>query len=123
MNSTDDALKAAVMQVAQAKVAEALGGDILGTMVEAVMKHKDSSYGRRDDKTEFERLVESHIHHVLSEAIREHLAEHSAAIKAAVAAAMAREGVEKFATTIVDAFQSEDWRAELKVNVERRGRD
>ena len=41
-DSTDQALAAAIQQVAQAKVAEALGGDVLGKMVTAVMEHRDT---------------------------------------------------------------------------------
>lgn len=120
MNDTDTALNDAVMRVAQAKVAEALGGDILGKMVEKVMTHR-SSYQR--DRTEFEVLVEAELYGAVRKAVGHYLQEHSGAIKGAVAAAMASHGVDKFASTIIDAFAEEDWRAQLNVTIARPERD
>ena len=119
MTTTDEALKEAVMQVAKAKVAEAMGGDVLGKMIEAVMNHREKGYGRdRDDRTEFEKIVERHIAQAIDEAVRAHLAAYTEQVKAAVRSAMEAK-MDAFAASIVDAFAGEDWRATLQVEIKR----
>lgn len=121
--STDDALKDALKQVAQAKVAEALGGDVLGKMVEAVMSHRPKSYGSsRDNPTEFERIVSENIVRLIEDAVQARLVEHGATIKAAVASAMGGH-VDKMATKVIDAFVGEDWRARLHIEIVHRKDD
>lgn len=120
--NTDDAMKAAIMQVAQAKVAEAMGGDVLGKMIDAVMNHRDrSTYSRDKESTEFERIVKEHLRHAVEVAVREYLSEHREKIAAAVKAAMIEGGVDKMAASIADAFATDDWRASLNISVERKG--
>lgn len=117
--NTDEALKAAVMQVAQAKVAEALGGDILGKMVESVMQHTDRRYGETKSQTEFERIVNQLLHSEITSAAREVLAERREEITASVRAAIQKDGFDKLAVSIVDAFASDDWRASLAITIDR----
>lgn len=121
--NTDDALKTAVMQVAQAKVAEALGGDVLGKMITSVMDHKDySSYSRDNDKTMFEKLVEGEVERCITSAVREHLAERGDELKSAVKTALT-DHLDKVATQVVDGFANDDWRASLNLTVVRQKDD
>lgn len=117
MTDTDQALRDAIQQVAKAKVAEALGGDVLGKLVKSVMDHRSSSYGARsDNRTEFERIVENEIEHVIRKAAAEVIAEREAEIRASVRKAF---NPDSFAATIIDAFATDDWRASLQVTVKR----
>lgn len=116
---TDKALNDAIMQVAQAKVAEALGGDVLGKIIQNVMDHKDRSYnGRRDGRTFFERMVQQEVERAVSEAIREHLKEQGNEIKLAVKTALL-SNADKVATEVIDAFVGGDWRADLSIKLDR----
>lgn len=117
----DIALTAAVKEVAAAKVAEALGGDILTKMVESVMNHT-GSYGGRDRKTMFEELVDGQIRALLEEAVRAHLAAYRDQFNAVIATALT-EHADRVATGVLDAIVSDDWRANLTVTVEREKRD
>ncbi len=116
---TDAELKAAIKQVAQAKVAEALGGDILGDIIKNVMDHKNRGPGR-NDKTMFEEIVDRHIVTAIETAVREHMAENISQINAAVKLAL-HDHADRVTTSILDAFNKDDWRASLNVTVNRRG--
>lgn len=116
MADTDKALSEAIKQIAQAKVAEALGGDILDKMITAVMNHR-SSYGS-DKKTMFESMVEEQIRSMLQELVREYLAAHRGRMQEAVSTALT-EHADKCAATIIDAFVNDDWRAHLQIIVPR----
>jgi hypothetical protein len=115
----DAEMKDAIQKVAQAKVAEALGGDVLGKMIEAVMNHRDKNmYNRNAEKTVFEQIVAGLIEDAVRDATREHLKANIEQIKAAVSAGMAA-GADKIATAVADAYASEEWRAELKIVIDR----
>lgn len=118
--NTEAALNEAIKQVAQAKVAEALSPDILGTMIQAVMDHKDRSYNSSDkEQTTFEKLVNEQIKNSVRLAVTEYISENSAAIKDAVKRSMRTGGLDKLATNVVDAFASNDWRANLEIKLDR----
>ena len=112
---TEKALQNAIQEVAQAKVAEALGGDVLGKLVGAVMDHRDS-YHNRDSKTAFERIVDNEIHNLLIQTVRKYIDENRTAIMGQVETCLAKR-VKMTAGTIVDAFINEDWRADLTVKL------
>ena len=119
MSDTDKALADAIKTVAQAKIAEALGGDVLGSIIESVMNHKERTYnGGKQEKTVFETMVENQLRRAVEEAVREYLVTSSVQIKEAVAKAMEAR-TQDFAAIIVDSFASDDWRAELKVSIDR----
>lgn len=115
--STDAALAEAIKQVAQAKVAEALGGDILGKMVKEVMDHRLKSYGSgKDNPTAFERIVTEIIQNMIRDIVREVLAARREEMTVAINAAMSGQ-VNRMATAVIEAFLSDEWRAQLTVTV------
>lgn len=117
--NTDEALAVAMKQVAQAKVAEALGGDVLGKMIDAVMSHKErNTYSNSKDKTEFEKIVDRLLEGAVTAAVRDYLATYNEQIKAAVSTAM-KGHADKVATTVIDAFNGDDWRATLNIEIIR----
>lgn len=111
--SVDDEMKAAIKRVAQAKIAEALGGDVLEKIVFAVMNQR-ASYGA-DKRTELERIVHEVIRFELEREVRDFIAKDPAILKAIRAAI--REKADEFAISVVSAFASEDWRATLNVHL------
>lgn len=113
--STDDALAEAIKQVAQARVAEALGGDVLGKMVQAVMEYRDKRYGHDNGKTFFESIVENRIECVIREAVAGVLEARKDEVSEAVKAAFARGGFDTLVGNIIGAFASDDWRATMKI--------
>ena len=117
MTNIDQEVKEAVLTVAKAKVAASLSEDVLGQLVDSVMQHQSYSHNK-DNKTFIERVVEQHIQEAVRQAVKEHLAENTHQINVAVKAAMA-DKAESFATSILDAFASDDWKASLNVTVER----
>ena len=116
-SEVDQALAAAVEKVAQAKIAEALGGDVLGKIITGVMEHRDSGYGR-DNKTQFERLVEGTVRDMIHRAIKTYLEERREELESSIKTALASKG-DEFASSIIDAFVSEDWRATLEIKINR----
>ena len=117
MNDTDKTLVEAIHQVAQAKVAEALGGDVLLKIVSAVMEHKDTRYGS-DQRTALEKIIEDQVHRVVTEEVRSYIDEHREEIELAVRKALV-ENEGGLAIAIVDAFKTDDWRATMNIEVER----
>ena len=117
--SVDQDMNDAIRMVAQAKVAEALGGEegMLAKMVSAVMEHRDSSY-RGDNKTALERIVDVQIHNLLTDVVREQIKALRPQFTEAVSAAL-KERADAFAAVILDGFANDDWRAELNVTVKR----
>lgn len=115
--NTDNALAEAIKQVAQAKVAEALGGDILGKMIREVMDHRAKSYGSgKGNPTAFERLVTETIQDMLRKIVRETMEARRDEFVAAVGTAMG-DHMHRMASAVIEAFTSDDWRASLTVTV------
>jgi phage baseplate assembly protein W len=112
----DEETKKAIETVAKAKVAEALGGDVLGKLVDEVMRHTNRTYGS-DTSTFFDRIVRECIEATIRQAAMAAISDNEA-VKEKIASAI-RERADHFAVTIVDAFADNDWRAELKVTVNR----
>lgn len=114
---TDKELKAAIEKVAKAKVAEALGGDVLGKLVESVMNHKQrTAYGgHKTDKTAFETIVEDAITATISRAVREVIAEDTAAQERI--RKLIREQADRISVSVIDAFKADDCRIELNVRL------
>ena len=114
--SIDEVTKAAIETLAKAKVAEALGGDVLGKLVDEVMQHTDrSTYGQATQRTFFDKIVRECLETTIRQAVRDEIA-NSEAVKAKLKAAI-HERAEAFAATVIDAFASEDWRAQLTVTI------
>ena len=116
MSQTDKALAAAIKEVANAQVAEALGGDVLGKMVKAIIDHRDSSY-RSDNKTMLEKFVDEGVRRMVEDAVRDYLTEHRESIKASVSTALAARA-DAMAATVTEALLNDDWRADLSVKIE-----
>lgn len=114
--SIDNQVKEAVLVVAKAQVAEALGGDVLGKIVTDVLNHRpSSSYSSNPQPTVLESIIRDQVRAVAQAAVREALNEPvmQEQIKTAVIAK-----ADTFATAIVTAFATEDWRANLTVHLE-----
>lgn len=116
MNDIDKEVNEAIKTLAKAKVAAALSDDILGELVDSVMKQKSGGYG--DKSTFIERIINEYIEKALRSAVGEVMKERSDEIKSKVKSAL-NERTEAFATTIIDSFATDDWRAELSVRVGR----
>ena len=117
MSDTEEELRNAVRTMAEARVAEALGGDVLGRIVDSVMKHRDTRY-RRSDKTMLESLIEENVISMVAEVVQEHLRDRKDEIRAAIAKSLA-ERADPFAVAIMDGFVNQDWRADLQVKIMR----
>lgn len=116
--SIDEATKNAIEAIAKARVAEALGGDVLGKLVDEVMKHTDrSTYGNPTPRTFFDKIVREVLEDTIRQTVRDEIAS-SEAVKAKLKAAI-HEKAEAFAATVIDAFASEDWRATMTVTIDR----
>lgn len=114
--SIDNQVKEAVLVVARAQVAEALGGDVLGKIVADVLNHRPTySYNNQSKTTVLEDIIREQIGVVAREAVREALGapELREQIRVAVVAK-----AEAFAVSVADAFTKEDWRAELNIKLE-----
>lgn len=123
MSETDDALAKAIREVANAKIAEALGGDVLDKMITAIMSHRDNSWQSKDNSTMLEKLVNENIRLAIEEVVRDFIKTHHSKVKTAVEDALNRGGVSVFATSIADAFAAGDWRANLMVSIDRKTSD
>ena len=116
MSEIDNSVKKAIQTIAEAKIAEALGGpDIIGKMIEVVLKHADTSYGTRDKRTNLERIVEDCILVVVREEVRKFVAENET-IRTTVHTAVSTKASE-FTAMILDAFMNDDWRAQIDVHI------
>ena len=114
--SIDNQVKEAVLVVARAQVAEALGGDVLGKIVADVLNHRErTAYSGESKTTVLEDIIRDQIRAVAHEAVREALnaPEFREQIRVAVVAK-----AEAFAVSVADAFNKEDWRAELNIKLE-----
>lgn len=117
--SIDEATKAAIETVAKARVAEALGGDVLGRLVDEVMQHKDrSTYGNQSPLTFFDKIVREVLEVTIRQAVRDAIG-NSDVVKAKLKAAIEARA-ETFAASVIDAFATEDWRVETTVKIDRR---
>lgn len=122
MSEIDKALKEAVHQIAAARVAETLGGSdgVIKQMVNAVMDHREKQYGSyaADATTYLDQLVNDALRNEVRDAVRDALALRKAEIRDAISTKVS-ERVDILSTTIIDAFVTDDWRAELKVEVKK----
>ncbi|WP_428925012.1 hypothetical protein [Marinibacterium sp. SX1] len=115
--NVDSEMKTAIETVAKAKVAEALGGDVLGRIVQEVLDHKPRGYGgSRDERTTLDRIVIEVVEQQITKAVREVVAE-NADVQTKIRDAV-RARADAFTATIVDAFAKDDWRADLTVKIE-----
>lgn len=121
MTNLDKDIADAVQVIAKAKVAEALGGDVLGKMIDTVMNHKDRDrYRNQEGLSEFDILVNDIIRETIRAAVRQHMKDNTETISAAVTAAFARNNTDKLVASIVDALACDDWRASLEVKIDRK---
>lgn len=110
----DTDIDAAVEAVAKAKVAEALGGDVIGKIVTEVMNHKDRSYGANRAETQFDAIVRDCVLVALRRAVEARLDGEEVKRQIADCAEVA---VKEMATRVVDAFAGDDWRAQLDIHL------
>jgi hypothetical protein len=113
--SIDDDVSAAVVAVAKAKVAEALGGDIIGKIVDQIMESKVNPHSRNSD-TWFNSVVTGCVENVIRKSVSEHL--ETPQMKAQIDAAILNKSM-AMATTIVDAFVTDSWQARLEIKIDR----
>lgn len=119
--SIDEETKAAIHTVAKAKVAEALGGDVLGRLIDEVMQHKDrSTYGKANALTFFDMIVREVLEETLRREVRAAIG-NDETVKSKVREAI-QARAETFAVTVMDAFASDDWRAKLEVVIRDKDR-
>lgn len=112
----DNDVKLAVETVAKAKIAEAMGGDVIAKIVTEVMEQKSDKYGRHDAKTWFEQVVFDSIESVVRQEIAARVEQDD--VKEMIKSAVAEKAGE-IALTVASSFASQDWRAELKININR----
>ena len=116
MSKIDEDISEAVKSVAKAKVAEALGGDVISKIVAEVMSQKRDSYGRSDAKTWFDQVVFDCVQDVIRKEVASHITTDEMRLKIKTAIA---EKADSMATTIVDAFATDNWNAKLEIKIER----
>lgn len=116
-------LTEAVDTIIKAKVAEALAGEgntLIEKLVAAALSQEieiGGTYNRK--KVSFlDNEVTNGVERHVAKAINEILDENKERIKAAVRAKM-EPALDHFSASIVDAFSSDDWRANLVVRVHR----
>ncbi len=114
MSTIDETTKLAIEAVAKAKVAEALGGDVIAKLVDEVMRHTDRPhYGSDKPKTFFDKIVRECLEAQMRQAVLEHLRDNQA-FKEKVSEAL-KSGADKFATSVIEALVTGDWRANMKI--------
>ena len=115
--SLDKEMKDAVMTVAKARVAEALGGDVLGRLVDEVLKHANrSGYSNAGNtKTFLDEIVAEQIRRAVEHEVRELIA-NSPDVKERMRAAI-HERADAFAMSVVDAFVTDSWQATVNVDL------
>jgi len=113
--TVDETMRAAIETVAKAKVAEALGGDVLGKLIDEVMKHKERSTYGKNEKTFFDVVVEDVLRETIRRAVRDEIAKNGVVHEKLKTAIETRAA--SFAVAVIDAFASDDWRAQLTVKL------
>ncbi len=115
MSTIEETTKLAIEAVAKARVAEALGGDVIAKLVDEVMNHIDrQSYGTDKKRTFFDKIVRECMETTIRQAVNDAISSNEI-FKAKISDAI-RENADKFAVTILDALADGDWRVNMKVS-------
>lgn len=114
MSTIDDQVKEAILTVAKAQIAEALGTDVIGKIVTDILDHRpSSSYDRKAQPTVLESLVRDEVISITRAAVREAL---DGTARDVIRAAVLSKA-DQFVNVVVDGFAGEDWRADVTIKI------